>query len=180
MIYSTINKENTTKIGGMNTMTNTARKEKFEPSGSMIGAVETLLMAKAHVELIRERVIPIQKSTLALVKAVDHETGEPITDAKDGYRMSDEQFEDYLNEVHHEYIKEGFDVKINHCPLLIAEDLERQAKHAVILAFQEREEFKSITVNGLLCLGIAKYEEFIDLCIKLVVPFVKKERMLAV
>lgn len=155
-------------------------KMKFKPSNTMIGAVEALLMAKAHVELTRERVVPIQKAMLALVKAVDKETGKPITEAKDGYRMSDEQFKDYLTEVHHEYIKEGFNVKQDYCPLLIAEDLERQAKHALILAMNAQKEFESVTVNGLLCLGIAKYEQFIDLCIKLIVPFVKKERMLLV
>ncbi len=161
-------------------MNTSAKKVKFVPTNTMIGACEALLMAKAHTELTRERVVPIQNAMLALVKAVDKETGEPITNAKDGYRMSDEQFKDYLNEVHHEYIKEGFNVEMNYCPLLIAENLERQSKHALIMAMTEQEEFKTITINGLLCLGIAKYEQFIDLCIKLLVPFVKKERMLAV
>jgi hypothetical protein len=153
---------------------------KFNPTNTMIGACEVLLMAKANAELVRERVVPIQKAMLELVKAVDHETGEPIRDAKHGYRMSDEQFKDYLEEVHAAYIKEGFNVEMNYCPLLIAEDLERQAKHALILAMTEQDEFKTVTINGLLCLGIAKYEQFIELCIKLLVPFVKKERMLAV
>jgi len=157
----------------MNTKTMNEEALKH-PTQTQINACRVVFKAMANEELVREQIEPRQEYVLQLIKATNKRTGEAITKAKDSYLMSDEQFNDYLEEMRHEYKTLGYDSdkyqKEGCCPLLVAEDLTRQAKHALILAM---EESTGIT-HDMLFSKYGMYDKYVDLNLRYLVGFIKK------
>ena len=149
---------------------------KFTPTPEMTAAAEALFMAKAYVQTIKPIVEEYQKRIIAEInpKVADRFSWigfTTITEAKDSYLMNEADFNIYLQRCHDEAIKAGFQVpEFGYCPLLIAEDLERQAEHALVNAMFE---ISHLSVNDILCSGLEKYHKFIDLSLRLLAPFVK-------
>lgn len=137
--------------------------------------VNTLLMAKAYAQLERERVDKIQRKVLAEeVYLMDErwlEHGrddERITEPDKSHLMCDVDASRYFEKLNAIHLANGFeDAAKGYCPALVAETLERDATHALILSAQEF--MPEVTPNGLLCLGLEKYHKFVDLLIGLVV-----------
>lgn len=142
---------------------------------TQVNAVKALVQAKAFHELMKERTAPIHAELLAVWKPItegDSERrpgGEPITDWARLYRTDDATFTSMMADRESLLAKAGISAsKPGNCPLLEAEHLVRLAEHGVILAFSEFCGGKPITVNGLLCLGLEKYDRFVELCCQLV------------
>lgn len=136
--------------------------------------VNTYIMAKAYTRAWRERVEPIQRDMLKMIGAVyadrhGRRTG-PITDPRHSWLMSDEQHREWCAELDHEYRSRGWLDKsddIGVCPALKAEELERQAARAVLLAASEYVDI--LEPDALLCAGIEKYREGVRIVCGLIV-----------
>jgi len=66
--------------------------------------------------------------------------------------------------------------KEEHCPLLIAEHRVVEAKRALIDAM---EGLSGLSADSLLCLGLDEYNDFVQLTLGQLAPFVDKQRIMA-
>ena len=154
-------------------------------TADMVKAAETLFLAMAYTQTIRPIVEGYQKKVLAEIKPkvskkfLEMGTSQRvITEAKDTYLMNDNDFQVYLKRCAEEAHKAGFKIpNDDYCPLLIAESLERDAEHALIEAMLPITHISKDTV---LCSrdGLENYKKLIDLSLRLLAPFVKKEAKL--
>lgn len=140
----------------------------------VVNAVNSLLMAKANAQVWRERVEPIQREMLKLVGATysdkhGRKSG-PIDNPKDSWLMADEQHREWCDELDHEYRSRGWlkaEDERGVCPALKAENLERLASRAVLLAASQYNEH--LHPDGLLCAGLETYRRAINIVCGLVV-----------
>jgi hypothetical protein len=138
------------------TLSPKAVSEAIEPS------VNAVLMATAYAQAMRERCDKIQRRLLASGRYGGD--GEP----KYTYLLPDEAAARYFADLDAAYREAGYtDLEPGHCPALIAESLQRDAERALIEAAEEF--FPGVTLHKLLCAGLDKHREFLDLLIKLVV-----------
>jgi len=148
-------------------------------------AVNAYLLARTSAELHREKVDKIQRGLLEdtpyytaekyLIRGRTEK--ERITDPKDTWLMSDEESFDYLVDLKHELIKAGYKIESEpgsaensySCPALSAEYLQTQTQWLVIDTAAEMLGEKEGFRDSLLCAGLEKYNQFIDLVVKMVV-----------
>ena len=106
-------------------------------------AVKALLLATAYTDTVRPRVIAYQTEILKAGKfpydptvLLDGETPPPfITDPAQAWLMSDEDFAVYAAQLDEAKVKAGFEnLAPGYCPLLVAENLQMQAEHALFEA----------------------------------------------
>lgn len=151
--------------------------KQFIPTPSMVSAAETLFKAMALVETIRS--IVLQYQTDILIKGQWHVRprfaarlgDEVIVDPRRSYLMSDEDFAEY--DAQCKLARDNAKLHVDNdeqCPLLVAENMVRLAEEALVLAMYEHTK---LTKDQLLCLGLEKYKQYIDLTLRLLAPFVK-------
>ena len=141
-------------------------------------AVNAYLLARTHAEVWRERMEKWDRAELARFEyytdpEIGQEPRERVTDPKRAYLMSDADAEtffkvrqEYVDSLKIERLKDG------ECPALVASCVQRQTEHLLIeTAAKAIPECKDVTVGGLLCCknGLERYQEFVDLLVKLVV-----------
>jgi hypothetical protein len=138
-------------------------------------AVNAVLMAKAMALVQRERVDQIERRILAQATY----RGMPewierglcparILDPKETYMIREEDQEDYRAEWQIAIDALGYKLPRDHCPALIAEDLQRQAEAVLIEA---AEPVFGVTKDQLFqsAKGLENYRRYIDLLCGLVV-----------
>lgn len=143
------------------------------PHPEFIAAAEAVLMAKAYVETLRPVVEGYQRKILnehhwhIAKKWVDMgEDDEVITDPNHTYLMEDEDFKEYLRLIRIEQDKAGLKTdNPDHCPLLVAEHLESQAKHVLI---EEAESITGISFDDIMR-KFSLYNQYVDLLLSLAV-----------
>ena len=146
-------------------------------------AVVTLLNAQAYLETVRSIIIPKKNAILKdfMYKVAEkHERrqiGEYITDEKHAYLMSDEDFKHYMKACHAMYLEEGFNVKFEYCPVLIAESLERDAKKALIDIF---EPYTGLSHHKLICSGLKNFNNYVEYITILTTPKIKDFNLVTV
>ena len=96
------------------------------PSKELIQAAKEVIAAKAQVSVLSEKINKIKTDLLFEVCAVD-EDGVSITDHKRSYLMIDECADKYYALFDQKIKDAGFNVKPGYCPLLIAEQTERES-----------------------------------------------------
>lgn len=136
------------------------------PSKKRIDSVKNVFYKMAWVETIKELIEPEQERILISLDARCKNTNEPITNESQAYRVEDETFNIYLDEMKKVYTELGFTDKKYHeggcCPLLCAENELRIAKYEMIEAFEN--------VTGILFDDIAGklkyYNQYVDLLLK--------------
>jgi hypothetical protein len=147
-------------------------------TADMVKAAETLFLAMAYTQTIRPIVEGYQKRIITEIKPVVCQRFQSfgntaITEGKDTYLMNEYDFKLYLKRCAEEAHKAGFKIpNDDYCPLLIAKSLETDAEHALIKAMYP---ITHLEANDVLCAGLDKYEKLIDLSLRLLAPFVKKE-----
>jgi len=160
------------------------RKPKISPE--LRSAVRAHLMARAYAETMRERVNAIYLEILAEapIYAERHEgrrgsslDGRPILDPQKLYLASEEDMplvEEAWAEADKRSRAAGIkpdDMPHSHCPALVAEALQIKTEWLVIeagarmMGMEDPEEFN----DRLLCLGLEKRKEFLDLLCGLIV-----------
>lgn len=130
--------------------------------------VNALLLAKAYAQCEREKMDKVDLRLLADRVYMDqYAEGKRITEPKDTWHMNETDAAHYQKLRQTEIDRMGYKLPRDHCPALVAEYLETQAEWAVVDA--AAEFFPGVDRDGLLCLGLEKYHQFIDLVCKLVV-----------
>lgn len=140
---------------------------------TVLNRVKTVFEAMAHEQVIREQIEPIQKMMIEKIGAKDKRTGKPIKRLFDTYKMSDEQFNEWLEECQHDYNALGYTEKKYHgkdavCPLLEAESLTRGAKKALVYAL---EAYTGISFNDLM-FKFKLYDNYIETNLKFFVKYI--------
>jgi len=147
--------------------------------------VDAYLMAKAYAELQREKVDAIQRRLLDATEYYPDRTlgrrgitkRERITDPKSTWLMSDTDSNKYLTDLRNELTAAGYTIEdipdqpywIYTCPALSAETLQIDAERALIHQAGELLNCGPDFYHRLLCAGLDKLHEFVDLCVKMVV-----------
>lgn len=150
------------------------------PSKEIIEAVKTVLMAKAYTMTVKPIVLEIQNEVLNKFNyIVCPETwGEyegkiqmgRILDPNKAYEMGEKDFGHYLTEIRQRYLKHFPKLEVDHCPLLVAEELERQAQRNLVDIL---EPITGLSGHQLICSGLEKYKNYIELNLKYLTQFVK-------
>lgn len=159
---------------------------KFKPTKQQVQAARLLFLAIAYAETVRPVVEGYQRKILAAhnwpmaQKWIDasarrrgdkYMNGEPILDPKDSFLLEDDASAIYFAALDDEAKAAGFkDLKPGYCPLLMAENVVRDAERALIDAMAE---ITKITNDNIWNLGYDKRNEYLELTKKLFAPFVK-------
>lgn len=153
--------------------------EKFRPSPEMVEAVENVFLAMANEQTIRPIVNEYQQRILAENQwrvnpsLADRITGgiEIILDPKLAYLMTEDDIAIFHSKCNEARQVAGLYVDNDaHCPLLVAEDLTRLAKRALVVSMTSET---GLTPDKLLDAGMAKYNEYVDITLRLLAPFAK-------
>jgi hypothetical protein len=155
---------------------------KFTPTHEQISTAKAVFMAMAITKTIEPIVKGYEKKILEAhqwtnkgeverLKKHGHEAVEKIIlDPKDSFLLSDEDFLIYDAECKKERDKAKLKVESDEfCPLLVAEDLERKAKHCFIDAMEVTTKIK---FDQLFKNFPEDYNKYLDLSLKLLAPFV--------
>jgi hypothetical protein len=140
-------------------------------------AAKTLFKAMAFTQTIKPIVRGYQQKIIDEIKPQTNTKYAwtkkyTITKPEDAYLMSDEDFQVYLKRCNEERIKAKLHVENEEfCPLLVAEDLQRQAERAFI---ETMEPITHLTPDRVLCSknGLENYRKLIDLSLRLLAPYV--------
>jgi hypothetical protein len=158
--------------------------DKKDVTPGLKSAVSAYLMARARAEVLREKIDKIEREILESAcyfsnpLLADHSITKRITEPSESYLLKEDDARDYLLDVRAALMESGYDIKQvpnepeHHyfCPALTAESLQTTTEHLIIENGAEMlgEDPKDFS-HRLLCAGLDKYKEFIDLCVKLVV-----------
>lgn len=155
--------------------------QKMIQSEQCIEAAETLLRAKAYYETVYNRIRPLQIEILKkhqfpvcqewIDRGMNHKI---ITDPKELHLISDENFKIYQKEAHQMYLDEGFNVKFDQCPILIADSRRIEAEKWFC---QMLEPYTGISHFQLCCNGLEKLHKYIDLNLSLLVPYTRTKEL---
>jgi hypothetical protein len=138
-------------------------------------AAKNVFMAMAFTQTIKPIVEGYQHKILNEMQFKDKYTGDIITNPFNDYLMSADDFNTYLRMCNYERIKAGLKVKsAEYCPLLVAEDLQRQAERVFV---ETMEPITHLTADKVLCSkdGLANYKKLIDLSLRLLAPYIDKK-----
>ena len=160
--------------------------KKFKPTPDQISAAQAVFVAMAYVDTLRPKIEEIHAKIMYDLS--------PLADVerwtKDGRNCLPEDEQVYIIKWSHLYMAKdeearkcfdlnnklmkeaGFDVKPDYCPLLIAEDLLRQAQRLLI---ESMHPIIKMSVDDLICSkgGMKNYTKVIDLTLGLLAPYVK-------
>lgn len=143
-----------------------------------LNAVKKLLEAKAEKEVVKPKVHEIQEKVLKENDFYpEHDFGrsinknEPIRNRENAFLMSDHQYAQFYDKIYQEYIKIGFDVEYEKCPLLIVENNVREAKENLVNVCEKytgfsRKDFSRIDL----------LDKYINILLSFLTQFVKKKK----
>ena len=146
-------------------------------------AAKTVFMAMAFTETIRPIVEGYQQKIINEMKPQVNERDsknyqmefKTITNPKHSYLMNNTDFKIYLKRCNEERIKAKLHVENEeYCPLLVAEDLQRQAERAFI---DIMEPITHLSADRVLCSkdGLDNYKKLIDISLRLLASFVNNK-----
>lgn len=147
-------------------------------------AVNAYLMARTLAECEREK---IDRLALKILETTTYRTApdliekrhasERITDPGKAWMMKTEEHHDYLIALRNALQKAGYKIKSNQgdpaysycCPALVAESLQKDTEHLIVDTVAEMIGESKDFGHNLICLGLDKYYQFIDLAVRMVV-----------
>lgn len=155
---------------------------KFTPTTAMISAAENLVMAMAHLQLIKP-VVDAYKTAILLEgqwkirpEYADRLGDEVIKSPDRAYLMADEDFAKY--DALCKQARDTSALKVtapDNCPLLEAEHALSVAQNALIDVMSEVTKVES---KQILILGLEKRAKFVDLTLRLLAPFLNPKQLL--
>ena len=142
-------------------------------------AVRAYLMARAYAETMREKVDEVYREILTECPVYADQFGhtEQILNSKDLYLCSDDTLcQDAFEIANHRLRAVGLkpdNMPDSHCPALVAENIQMEAEQLVIdnmaEALGQEGKKPGDFRHRLICSGLDKYHQFIDLACKLVI-----------
>lgn len=161
-------------------MTNSANPTRppFKPTPKMIAAAETVLLAMTIETVTRQIVEAYQKRILnegqwMADPAMGTAPGVPerVTDPKYAWLMTSEDFALYQRRCNEERIAAKLPAETDdHCPLLVAENVTRLSKAALL---EEMSCHSKIDSACAATMKTADYDKLVDITLRLLAPFVK-------
>jgi len=158
----------------------TSDTPSFTPTDKQILLGEALLVARVHEAMVRPIVEGYQKAILAkhqfklASRWADTRlaTDESITEGRDSYLLSDEDFAVYHQACHEARDAEGLKVsKPDNCPLLEAVHERIQYENALLGAWEGHSRFKALADVSVL--SSDKRDQVIELTLGLLAPHMK-------
>lgn len=164
--------------------------KNFKPTAEMISAAELVFVAMAAEQTVHPIVEAYQRKVLAAhnwpiaAKWVDeparrrrekYMNGEPILDPKDSFLLDEEASAIYFAEIDKEARAAGYNLPPDHCPLLTAEHQRIKAEQLLITAMSS---LTKVNNDNIWKLGYDKRQEYLELCKKIMAPFVKGDKSL--
>lgn len=159
-----------------------------KPSNTLIATARAVVIAQAAVETLRPRILNIQQGLIddygfsASAEWLErgHEV-KPLTPST-AYLMSDTDAAVYHAELDKEYRKAGFaEMPAGHCPLLIAENLMRQAERLfmeVSIELTAKAGFTAELIESVITCaganGLANRKKYLDINLSYVAPFIDR------
>jgi hypothetical protein len=132
----------------------------------MITAAETVFLAMAAVATVRPIVEHYKRKAL-------EQLGYPGYELKHTYLLPDAVFKSYLVLCSEARKKEGLPAASDdHCPLLVAEHDLCRAQGALV---DLMEPIAHLSRHRLICSGIKNYQEYINITLRLLAPYVDKD-----
>lgn len=151
--------------------------KKFTPTAAMVAAAENVFLAMAFERTVAEIVVPYKKEILAegqwhiKPQFRGRFGGEVILDPKQSYLMEEADFAVFDAKCKQARDKANLKVdQDDQCPLLVAENLVRQAEHALVEAVFE---LTGLSSDKLLNAGLDKHKAYVELTLRLLAPFVQ-------
>jgi hypothetical protein len=154
-----------------------------KPPADIVAAAESVFMAMTHESMVQPIVEGYQKKILEYEKYPVAEkwhkhrgvTWEDyIKDPDKAYLMQDGDFKHFLKRCREEQAKAKLKTDTpEQCPLLVAENLTRMAKQLLIDLL---EPFTGCNVHNLLCAGLEKYDQYIELNLQWLSQFVDTKK----
>lgn len=147
-------------------------------------AVSAYLMARTMAEYEREKVDSLAREIIETATyhadpmfVTRGHASKRITDPKKAWMLETEEFHDYLIDLKKAMQSAGYKIKSlpgdpeysYNCPALTAESLQGDAEILIIEAMAEMLGEKDDLAHNLMCAGIEKYHQFIDLVVGMVV-----------
>lgn len=138
-------------------------------------AAKNVFMAMAYVKTIRPIVTGYQKAVLEkhqwhiASKWVGRrsETDRVILDPDHSYLLSENDFRTYMHETREQQKAAGLKTDSpDHCPLLVAENLQRQAEWCLFDTMEPLTSIKGRDLYG------DNREKYLDLTLRLLAPFI--------
>ena len=146
--------------------------ETFTPTTTQIRAAAAVFIAMAHEQVIREIVEDYQSNILSRHNFKNRYDGTIIKNPHKDWEMCDEDFTIYLEECKTEREIVGLKVQSeDNCPLLEAQNILISARRNLVDTF---EDTFNVSADRLLCLGLEKYNEYIELLLGLLAPYTKQ------
>jgi len=143
----------------------------------LIAAVKLYCVAKAMTSTIRPIIEGYQRKILYILQPIDQHDGKIITEPKNSYAMSDEDFALYTRDCKEEQQKAGLKTdNPERCPLLVAEYNQMNAEHLIL----ERAEYIThVTRDQLLCHhpGVETMHKMTELIIGLVFSWAREHKI---
>ncbi len=147
-------------------------------------AVNAYLMARTLAECEREKVDNLARGILET--AIYHadpkfvtrgHVSERITEPDQAWMLEAEDHHDYLLDLKKAMQDAGYKIKSipnepeysYNCPALTAESMQRDAEHLIIDTMAEMLGESEDLGHNLICAGLDKYHQFIELAVKMVV-----------
>jgi len=147
---------------------------------NVLTAAQTLIQAIAYEKTVREVIEPAQQEVVDFFKFKIPEenkhlnrTSDTITNPKHMYLSDDEDFKLYLAEMDRIHREKGFEKPSpDHCPLLMAESLTREAKRVFV---DLTAEYTGMDTDTILHSpdGFNSYKNYIRLTLNLLAPKLK-------
>jgi hypothetical protein len=161
-------------------MTNPANNNRpqFKPTAEMITAAENVFLAMAMEGTTRPIVESYQKKIIAEREwrsdpAMSNVPGIPdrIADPKYAWTMGTDDFAAYRKRCNEERIAAQLPAETDdHCPLLVAENITRLAKTAML---DTMAGITNIDGTKAAAMKAADYDKLVDITLRLLAPFVK-------
>ena len=143
----------------------------FKPTAEMFNVAQALLQAMAFKETIRPIVEGYEQKILDEMRPLDRYEGELITDIKYTYMMPDDIFAIYHSRCKAARDAAGLHVeKDDFCPFLVADTFVVDATRALV---EIMEPVFKVSHHALLCSGLDKFHEYVDLMLKMLVSHPK-------
>jgi len=160
----------------------TKKLKEFKPTQDQVSAARAVFVSMAYADTVREVVEEYQKEFLDTFKPENKKfprhNVKIITRLSDTYLMNDFDFDLYLDWCEDKAKEHKLTLKSNkfgiiergYCPLLAAEEVQRQAEHLLI---ESMESITGLTLHKIICSGLENLRKYIDLTLRLLAPYVK-------
>ena len=159
-------------------------KTAFKPTQTMLDAATALYLSMAQVQLIEPIVLAYQTKILAAHQWVRcdpynaEKNGTIILDPKDAWLLGSDDFLEFDRLCKESRIAADLHVENDlFCPLLAAEQTQREAKRNLFEIMQSHiEAVTGIKVGQQIFSKQKEYAQFIELSLQLLTPFMSKSR----